>query len=59
MQYVDTIRKAALAMAVFSAALSVTACQAGGSTADTAEQSKAPSSTASSSPSPHSSSSPS
>ncbi|MCX5418913.1 DUF4232 domain-containing protein [Streptomyces sp. NBC_00078] len=44
MQYVNGIRKAALAIAVLSAALSVTACQADGSKAGAETSSKAPSS---------------
>ncbi|WP_030931302.1 DUF4232 domain-containing protein [Streptomyces sp. NRRL S-646] len=44
MQYVNGIRKAALAIAALSAALSVTACQADGSKAGAETSSKAPSS---------------
>jgi len=52
MQYTNAIRKAALVAAALSAALSVTACQAGGSKADADSSSKPPSSAASSSPTP-------
>lgn len=49
MQYVNGIRKAALAIAALSAALSVTACQADGSKAAAETSTKAPSSTPSAS----------
>jgi hypothetical protein len=52
MQYVNGIRKAALAIAALSAALSVTACQADGSKAGAETSSKAPSSAPSASTTP-------
>lgn len=52
MQYVNGIRKAALAIAALSAALSVTACQAGGSNAGAETATKAPSSAPSASTTP-------
>ncbi|MFF4505815.1 DUF4232 domain-containing protein [Streptomyces sp. NPDC001401] len=52
MQYVNGIRKAALAIAALSAALSVTACQADGSKAGAETVSKAPSSAPSASTTP-------
>jgi len=52
MQYVNGIRKAALAIAALSAALSVTACQADGSKAGAETSTKAPSSAPSASTTP-------